>query len=95
TNCLIAFGTPLNTSVSIYEHFADKMFLIDTYTKPNKVENHIDLTQLNSPVAFRKFENRGRGVVFPMFKSNVIGGSRYPDSKLVKHAFDIEDKENP
>ena len=89
TNCLIAMGTPLNTSVSIYEHFADKMFLIDTYTKPNKVENHIDLTQLNSPVAFRKFENRGRGVVFPMFKSNVIGGNHYPDYRLVKHAFDI------
>lgn len=94
TNCLIAFGTPLNTSVSIYEHFADKMFLIDTYgSKTQRKENHIDLTQLNSPVAFRKFKNRGQGVVFPMFKSNVIGGSRYPDSMLVKHAFDIEDKE--
>jgi len=96
TNCLIAFGTPLNTSVSIYEHFADKMFLIDTYGPENPPkENHIDLTQLNSPVAFRKFKNRGRGVVFPMFKSNVIGGNHYPDYKLVKHAFDIEDKEKP
>ena len=96
TNCLIAFGTPVNTSVSIYEHFVDKMFLIDTYgPKTQRKENHIDLTQLNSPVAFRKFKNRGQGVVFPMFKSNVIGGSRYPDSMLVKHAFDIEDKEKP
>lgn len=96
TNCLIAFGTPLNTSASIYEHFADKMFLIDTYgPKTQRKENHIDLTQLNSPVAFRKFKNRGRGVVFPMFKSNVIGGNHYPDYRLVKHAFDIEDKEKP
>lgn len=93
TNCLIAMGTPLNTSISIYEHFADKMFLIDTYVqKSQRKENYIDLTQLNSPVAFRKFENRGRGVLFPMFKSNVIGGNRYPDSMLVKHAFDIPDK---
>lgn len=92
-NCLVAFGTPINTSVSIYEYFADKMFLIDTYgAKTPRKENHIDLTQLNSSIAFRKFENRGRGVVFPMFKSNVIGGSRYPDSMLVKHAFDIPDK---
>jgi hypothetical protein len=96
TNCLFAFGTPLNTSVSIYEHFVDKMFLIDTYgPKTQRKENHIDLTQLNSPVAFRKFKNRGRGVVFPMFKSNVIGGNHYPDYRLVKHAFDIEDKEKP
>lgn len=94
TNCLIAMGTPLNTSVSIYEHFVDEMLLIDEYNDPSgKLEkNYIDLTQLNSPTAFRKFKNRGQGVVFPMFKSNVIGGSRYPDAMLVKHAFDIPDK---
>ena len=89
-NCLIAFGTPLNTSVSIYEYFVDEMYKIDEYLSDgDKIENHIDLTQLNSPISFRKFNNRGHGVVFPMFKSNVIGGNRYPDPLLVKHAFDI------
>ena len=80
-NCKIAIGTPLNTSVSIFEYYSDKLFKLD-----NGI--NVNLSILNSPMAFN-FLNQ-RGTIFPLFKYNVIGSSNGPERPLVKNAFDIK-----
>jgi hypothetical protein len=79
-NCLIAIGTPLNTSSSIFEYYVDQNYEIYN-------GNFTDISRLNSPTAFKK--TRFNGTTFPMFKSNVIGGSGWPDLNLVKNAFNL------
>jgi hypothetical protein len=79
-NCLIALGTPLNTSASIFEYYVDDNFEISK-------DNLTDVSRLNSPTAFKKTKNKG--TTFPMFKSNVIGGSGWPEKELIINAFNL------
>ena len=83
SNCKIALGTPLLTSVSIFEYYSDKLFELDNSIK-------VDLSRINSPMAFKKMECNA--TIFPLFKSNVVGASKYPEQDLVKNAFNILDK---
>ncbi len=80
SNCLIAIGTPLNTSSSIFEYYVDQNYEICK-------GNITDISRLNSPTAFKK--THFYGTTFPLFKSNVIGGSGWPDRDLVKNAFNL------
>ena len=80
-NCKIAIGTPLNTSVSIFEYYSDKLFKLDNGINFN-------LSILNSPMTFNVLNQRG--TIIPLFKYNVIGSSNGPERPLVKNAFDIK-----
>lgn len=79
-NCKIAFGTPINTSISIFEYYRNKWFNLDNDIK-------IDLTIPNSPNSFLKQDLEG--TIFPMFKFNVVNSSNQPCRKLVKNAFNL------
>lgn len=83
-NCLIAIGAPLNTSISIFEYYVDKNYLLE---KTDGIENWTDITRLNAPTAYLK--TNMKGTTFPLFKSNVIGGNNLPDSALIKNAFNL------
>lgn len=83
-NCLIAIGAPLNTSISIFEYYVDKNYLLE---KTGGIENWTDITRLNAPTAYLK--TNMKGTTFPLFKSNVIGGNNLPDSALIKNAFNL------
>jgi hypothetical protein len=79
-NCLVAFGTPLNTSISIFEYYVDKLLKIN-----QKIE--VDISRINSPTAFKKMNTEGS--IFPLFKSNVVSSSNGPSRELVKNAFNL------
>jgi hypothetical protein len=79
-NCKIAFGTPINTSISIFEYYRDKLFDLDIGIK-------LDLTIPNSPNSFLK---QGlEGTTFPMFKFNIVNSGGSPSRELVKNAFNL------
>jgi hypothetical protein len=87
-NCQIAIGTPLNTSVSIFEYYVDKYLVLPG----GKIA--VDISRLNSPTAFKKTTSADKttsteGTIFPLFKANVIGSGNFPTRTLVKNAFNI------
>jgi hypothetical protein len=79
-NCLIGIGTPINTSISIFEYYVDKLLNINDF--------NIDISRLNSPTAFKK--TNLHGTTFPMFKANVISSGGGPSRALVKNAFNLQ-----
>jgi hypothetical protein len=81
-NCQVAIGTPLNSSVSIFEYYMDKYLVL-----PGDGTIKVDISRLNSPSAFLK--TQAEGTTFPLFKANTVGSGNGPTRALVKNAFNI------
>jgi hypothetical protein len=79
-NCKIVFGTPINTSISIFEYYRNNLFVLDTDVK-------IDLTIQNSPSRF--IIQDLEGTTFPMFKYNIVNYGGSPSKELIKNAFNL------
>jgi len=102
-----AFGSPENTSCSIFEYYANNRLII--YKKKGSYDFR-DII-FNTPIDVQEYEliidydistenNRLTyvnmnmpGVLFPLFKASVIDSSGWPNSDLMKNAFDF--KNNP
>jgi hypothetical protein len=104
-NLSFAFGTPENTSCSIFEYYAENNLIIYKKKGSNQFKDIIFATPpdkkkydlfINYEIC--KENNRlthqeKKGVLFPLFKANVIDSSGWPNSDLMKNAF--EDEKNP
>ena len=98
-----AFGTPENTSCSIFEHYADNNLVIyrkkDSlnfagiiFNKPTKEKDYeliidYEISKENNRLTHK--EMKKKGVLFPLFKANVIDSSGWPNAELMKNAFNI------
>ena len=89
SNCLIAIGTPINTSNPIFLYYYDKSYTIEEIqTLFCLKKNKIKLSKLNDPKPNKK--GYLKGINLPLFKSNVVNNVN-PNPQLVKNAFDILD----
>ena len=102
-----AFGSPENTSCSIFEYYANNRLIIykkkDSYdfrdiifNTPTDVEEYeliidYDISTENNKLTHVNMNMPG--VLFPLFKASVIDSSGWPNSDLMKNAFDF--KNNP
>ena len=97
-----AFGTPENTSCSIFEYYANNNLIIyrkkghyqfkDIIFAPPPDEEEYDLI-INYEICKendRLTHQKNPGVLFPLFKANVIDSSGWPNSDLMKNAFDVK-----
>ena len=91
-----ALGMPVNTSLSIFQYYSDKPLRICENEKGQEVcdrENctnakcfEFDISKTNDRMTW-SIRNK-KDVKYPLHKANVNNG-QYPDSELIKNAFDL------
>lgn len=105
-NLNFAFGTPENTSCSIFEYYSNNNLIIyrkkDSlnfkdiiFTKPTNEDEYelIINYEISKENTRMTHQNKNmKGLLFPLFKANVIDSSGWPNADLMKNAFDIENK---
>lgn len=90
-----ALGMPTNTSVSILDYYSENELKISRINKSFKISEKNECgTTLSSIKSVNSIDskvgkNTLKGMTIPLFKSNVVGSSNFPNSELIKLAFNL------
>jgi hypothetical protein len=98
-NPLFAIGTPVNTSIGLFEYYSLNTFSVYKDIKGNSIffefgndrEEIVsaDIALTNTPSTFKKLNKSG--IVFPLFKANIVGPDNFPSSILMKNALNVDE----
>jgi len=102
-NPLFAIGTPVNTSIGLFEYYSLNPFSVYKDKKNNSIffefgndRDEIvsaDIALTNKPSTFKKLNKSGN--VFPLFKANIVGPDNFPSAILMKNALNVDENYPP
>ena len=98
-NPLFAIGTPVNTSIGLFEYYSLNTFSVYKNIKDKSIffefgndrEEIVsaDIALTNTPSTFKKLNKSG--IIFPLFKANIVGPDNFPSSILMKNALNVDE----
>lgn len=90
-----ALGMPTNTSVSILDYYSENKLLISInnnsfeISKKNEGGSNLSSIKLVNGILSKAGKESLKGMTIPLFKSNVVASSNFPNSELIKLAFNL------
>ena len=102
-NPLFAIGTPVNTSIGLFEYYSLNPFSVYKDKKNNSIFFEFDtdrdeivsadIALTNTPSTCKKLNKSGN--VFPLFKANIVGPDNFPSAILMKNALNVDENYLP